>query len=258
MKFFNWIFQCFIVSIGFISLSRSYPSSFFNKCDKDKSNSLDAAEWEECLRLEEENSSPAESLFPNNLDSLFKIADKNGDGEVTLTEYGELQQKLLFEPDSDELKDDTITVKMADGKHKKMSRKDLSIEMAKRAQGFRKTKEDNIVKEENDKLKMRDIEKENPGLAKMIKLGNSSLEILKMMNHTDGKLIRINTLKDSVIALKDSEGNPIDDEDHYINLHKSNLASGKGLMVSIISSSIHSDLLFVISFLCVVLFGINC
>jgi hypothetical protein len=153
---------------------------------------------------------------------------------------------------------DTITVKMKDGTMKKMLKDDLMKEMKDRTEGFRKTKENNVVKEENSKISLSNIEKENPGLNKMIKLGNASFEILKFMNHTNGKLVRIQTLKDPEIKRQieeeeDEEQKNVEestkkeggtgpdhnkrkedevDEDTVINYHKAKIQSNKGLMVS--------------------------
>jgi hypothetical protein len=153
---------------------------------------------------------------------------------------------------------DTITVKMKDGTMKKMLKDDLMKEMKDRTEGFRKTKENNVVKEENSKISLSNIEKENPGLNKMIKLGNASFEILKFMNHTNGKLVRIQTLRDPEIKKQIEEEEDEEpknaeestkkegatgpnhnkrkenevDEDTIINYHKAKIQSNKGLMVS--------------------------
>lgn len=221
------IFRFLLVLLG-ISGCYSSSKSFFQRCDIDRSYSLSFEEWEKCLSSSEvAKNSEVENLFPSNLVELFNHVDLNKDGSISISEYGELQKNLLSNtgPDGD---NDELEVRMADGTTKKMSRNDLSSEMAKRAKGFRKTKNDNIVKEEQNKLDIASLEKENPGLAKMIKMGNSSFEILKKMNYTEGKLARIQTLSDPTIRSDDPGSQDI--EDKLISAHKKSLQS-KGLKV---------------------------
>lgn len=247
--------------------NRTPNQSFFQYCDKDHSFTLDYEEWSSCLQLDESVlASNQETLFPSNLFEIFTLIDKDHNMEISVAEYGDFQNLLLQSKgktggggggegeeemgnektkkkkdrnpydieDIDE--DEEVTVRMKDGSIKKLTRQELSLEMAKRTHGMRKTKNENIVKEEKDTLKLKQLADENPGLARMIKLGNNSLEILKNYNHThmNSKLTRVQTLKDPDLVEKDNEGNPIQDEpdeDAYIIAHKKNIAEGKGLMV---------------------------
>ena len=234
-----------------VTLSEASKKSFFQRCDTDRSYSLSFEEWESCLSSSEEAKTlESENIFPTNLVELFKHVDLDKDGFISTSEYGELQKNLLANGGGGET--DLLEVKMADGSIKKMSRNDLSNEMANRAKGFRKTKKDNIVKEEENKLNISSLEKDNPGLAKMIKMGNTSFEILKKMNYTEGKLTRIQTLSDPLIRNEHTEN--IDVEDKLIAAHRASLQS-RGLKVLLLHKFTTS--LFYLIFRCSVLFTIN-
>jgi hypothetical protein len=256
----------FLLTAAAVVASRKTTNSnlpTFEQCDIDNSHRIDNKEWILC------------SHGIKNIPS-FQEMDMNDDHSIAKEEYltylkvayEDFKGDSSNENSADEDEKDTVTVKMKDGTIKKMLKDDLMKEMKDRTDGFRKTKENNIIKEENSKISMNNIEKENPGLNKMIKLGNSSFEILKYMNHTNGKLVRIQTLKDPEIKkqLKEEEEEAEEekkkegsqskekedevDEDTIINYHKSKIQSKDGLMVSGVSRLfLQPPLHFVFSFI---------
>lgn len=231
------------ISIGVLST----PHSFFSKCDLDQSFTISQSEWESCF-AEEGASFPG---IPAKYEELFQSIDGDHDQMISVKEYSQFQSSLLRASpnslaeeeedsgsDSEQRKTDTVTVRTKDGRKKEMSKVELLKEMEERGKGFRKTKADNFVKEESvEHADLTQLEKDNPSLVKMIRLGNTSFDILVRMNHTDGKLLRIQTLQDpdvlSAASRRPQRLTKEEEEDIYINHHKTHVLAGKGLMVSL-------------------------
>jgi hypothetical protein len=236
------------ISIGVLST----PQSFFSKCDSDQSFTISQSEWESCF-AEEGASFPG---IPAKYEELFQSIDGDHDQMISVQEYSQFQSSLLraspnslLEEEEEEEEDsegvseqkkktETVTVRTKDGRSKEMSKEELLKEMEERGKGFRKTKADNFVKEESvERADLTQLEKDNPSLVKMIRLGNTSFDILVRMNHTDGKLLRIQTLQDpdvlSAASQRPQRLTKEEEEDIYINHHKTHVLAGKGLMVSV-------------------------
>jgi hypothetical protein len=227
---------CFIVFGVSVILAdgndkKSHEDSFFVTCDSNKNLMIDKHEWIECAKSKEYKGSNVDSIFPSEEDNIFDLLDKNHDKNISVKEYREFQDSLLQSKDGSEY----VHVTLKDGTRKKLSKDDLQRNIQDRMKGFQKTKGNNIIREEKETATLSNIEKDNPGLSRILKVGNWSYYSLRSLNYIDGKLARIQ----SIDAKSLSSSTAFDIDKHIASL-KQNPAKGESndifLELTVISS----------------------
>lgn len=168
----------------------------FSKCDKDSSKALNRDEFSHCvLRHLNQDLNAGNTDFDivraddGDISKLFKLTDHNGDGKITLKEYGKMFAGLQSPGQANE----PITVQTKDGETKTINQSDLFGKLREQMKGFRK-ENDQILREDEKTEKIADIEKDNPALAKFISIGQWALDKVKGMGHTDGRLHKMRSL----------------------------------------------------------------
>lgn len=172
--------------------------SAFGRCDLDRSGSLTREEFDTCIlrQLHQDVENPLGDHIPlqesdSNMQNLFRLVDRDQDGQVSVAEYAKLFGSLM----DPKRANDPIEVTTRDGSTQTITPRELYERMREQTKGFR-MENDRILRDEEKSERLEDIEKQNPGLARIIHMGKWALKQLQKYGHAMGKLNRIRSLSD--------------------------------------------------------------
>lgn len=182
------LFLIFLLYIFFVYSISFSDGDFFIQCDLNKDTNVDKFELEKCItNIDKLDLIDFENNKSNFKDLIMKM-DRNNDEKISLNEYLEASKK------DDDDDDDMLDIKNSDGSIKKMNKKVLFDSIEKNMKGM-KMKDGKMMKDVEGSEAVNVIMKNNPQMGSFIKLGNYSLDFLKLTGHVkEGSLYRMKTI----------------------------------------------------------------